>query len=96
MGLALALREWSAVIDAMGKGQQSVMVRSYPPRAGKFLLYPTFSFYSSEKSNLQKFDRKFQPQFREFAKNSAEETLAKARNLQVEIQYFAELEGGRL
>jgi hypothetical protein len=92
MALSLALREWSAVVEALGQGQQTVMVRSYPPRYGAFFLYPTFSFYTSTKAKPESFDEKFQPQYRKMARQSAELTAKRAGNLLVDFNYYAEID----
>lgn len=73
MGTSIALREWSAVVDALGKGTQILMLRSYVPRYSPFLLYPTFSYYTSSINRPETFETKFQPKYLQFAVMSHEE-----------------------
>lgn len=92
MGLSIALREWSAVVDALGHGTQTVMVRSFIPKSPRFFLYPTYSFYTSAKTRPQCFDEKFQPQYLDKARISAEKTLLRAHDLLVDFNYYAEFD----
>lgn len=81
-------KEWSAVVDALGNGTQTVMVRSYKPRYSPFLLYPTFSYSFSGKP-----EDMFQKNYLATAIESASRTAQLGKNeLQVEIRYFAEVD----
>jgi hypothetical protein len=86
--LELGYKDWSAVVDALGLGIQTVMVRSYKPRYSPFLLYPTFTYFGSVGAVL-----KFQERYREMATLSAIETVKLAKeDFFVEIKYFAALD----
>ena len=81
--LTRALKEWSAVVDALGQGIQTVLSRKYPPTYNKFLLYPTYGF-SRRKNYLNLY---FQPQYHEFVKKSVE---SKEKG-KTEIRYYVEV-----
>lgn len=49
MKLSVALKEWSPVLEALGNGTQTMVVRKYAPQNQKLLLYPTFSFFTTLK-----------------------------------------------
>lgn len=83
--LELGYKEWSAVVDALGQGIQSVMMRTYKPRYSPFLLYPTFSYGTTSGA-----EQKFQQRYRQFANQSVEQTRKMAHEeLLVQISYFA-------
>jgi len=92
MSLALALREWSGVVEALGNGDQTVMVRGYPARYPAFFLYPTFSYYTSTKAKPESFNEKFQPKYLKLARESAEDTRKLADSLLVHFKYYAEVD----
>jgi hypothetical protein len=58
-----ALKEWAAIVEAIGRGMQAILLRKYAPARREFFLYPTYEFARS-KDYLEK----FQPQYREFVK----------------------------
>ena len=62
------LKEWSPVVDALGKGIQTILSRKYSPAHNEFFLYPTYGF-SIRKSYLSLY---FQPQHQDFVKQSVE------------------------
>ena len=62
--LSKAVKEWSAVVDALGEGHQVVLNRKYLPAYNDFLLYPTYGF-SRRKNYLNSY---FQPQYHELVK----------------------------
>lgn len=77
-------KEWNAVVEALGQGKQSILIRAYSTTNKEFLLYPTFSYAIKDdyldmfKANDQKFVE--------------EHALPLKKDDQVEIQYFARIE----
>lgn len=39
-----SVKEWNAVIEALGNGFHSILIRKYETSHKNFLLYPTFSY----------------------------------------------------
>ncbi len=62
------LKEWSSVVDALGEGIQTMLIRKYPPAHDEFFLYPTYGF-STRKDYLSSY---FQKRHHDFARKSAE------------------------
>jgi len=87
MGLSTSIREWSAVIDALGNGTQCVMVRTFVPKYQNFLLYPTYSFFQSQR-RPEAFNQLFQPQHVDFARASGQETQQLAQTGHIHLKYF--------
>lgn len=77
-------KEWNAVVEALGQGKQSILIRSYSTTNKEFLLYPTFSYANKDdyltmfKTNEQKFVQ--------------EHALPLMKDGQVEIKFFARIE----
>lgn len=90
MGLRLAVKEWAGVIEALSKGIQIILVRKYPPDEKQFLLYPTYSYYSSTANYPDRFDRNFQKAYRQLARDAALEQLLD-RDV-VKLQYVFEVQ----
>jgi len=80
---ARALKEWCAVVDAMGDGTQIIMMRKYPPAHNEFFLYPTYGF-SKRKDYL---DLYFQEQHHDLVRRSVE-SKEKGRT---EIRYYGSI-----
>lgn len=78
------LNEWNATIEALGHGNQSLLIRKYGTTLENFLLYPTVS-YTKNKDFLQSFRTEFQS----FVKKNA--TPIKQGN-KYEVKYYAEVE----
>lgn len=38
------LKEWNAIIEALGQGKQTILIRNYKTNVKKFLLYPTVNY----------------------------------------------------
>ena len=90
MFIKSGLKEWSAVVDALGTGTQTIIVRTYQPGDKTFLLYPTFSFYANNASRPENFEKFIQPMHIEAACRSGRETTDLARiEYLVKISYFA-------
>lgn len=91
MGLTIGVKEWAGVVDALGTGKQSLMIRSYPCRYSQFLLYPTFNYYTSN-LRTDTLDEKFKPEFRQLARTAGQETAERAKDHFVDLKYWAELD----
>jgi len=78
------LKEWSATVEALGQGKQTVLIRTYKTNLKEFLLYPTVS-YANKDNYLESFQKKYQP----FVEENA---LPKKEGNKVEIKYYATLE----
>lgn len=77
-------KEWNAVVEALGQGKQSILIRTYSTTNKEFLLYPTFT-YAIKDGYLEMFkanDQKF----------VEEHALPFKKDNQVEIKYFARIE----
>jgi len=83
MGTNICLKEWSPVIEALGTGKQTLLIRALTPRYEEFLLYPTFSFYTQYGDKLED---KFQQNYVEMATKSGVTWRIK---LQFLANYFA-------
>ena len=66
--LTRSVKEWSAVVDALGNGLQTILIRKYRPAYEDFLLYPTYG-YSARKKYL---DMYFQEEHHDLVKRSVE------------------------
>lgn len=53
-----SLKEWNAVVEALGHGLQTILIRKYPTYLEGFFLYPTIS-YSLKDDFLLQFNEKF-------------------------------------
>lgn len=79
-----SLKEWNAVVEALGQGKQTIIIRKNTTNAKGFLLYPTFS-YSLKDDYLKNFKKKHWS----FVK---ENLLPHKFENKTEIKYFAEVE----
>lgn len=87
------IKEWSAVVNAMGQGKQSLLVRIYEPPTTELLLYPTFNFYGSNKNRPEIFDSMFQEPYRKQAREAGARTMERAHNDGiVDIELFARID----
>jgi restriction system protein len=77
-------KEWNAVVEALGQGKQSVLVRKFTTYKKDFLLYPTVSYV-----NKKHFMDDFQDNKKKFVKNNL---LPKTDGKKVEVKYFAKVE----
>lgn len=90
MFIKSGLKEWSAVVDALGSGTQSIIVRTYKPSDKSFLLYPTFSFYANNASRPENLEKVIQKQYLEAAIKSGQKTTDLARyEYLVKMTHFA-------
>jgi hypothetical protein len=92
MLLDIGFKEWSAVIDALALGQQSIIIRTYFPTHSRFILYPTFTFYRNKRKNFELFGKAFQQPYRKQAWESGEQTYLRAhQDNVVDIKFYAEV-----
>lgn len=80
----ICLKEWNAVIEALGAGKQSILIRKYKTNLESFLLYPTFS-YTRNDDYLKLFKKKY----KNFVKDNA---LPVKEGKKGEIKYYAKVE----
>lgn len=79
-----SLKEWNAIVEALGQGKQSILIRKYSTSSPGFLLYPTFS-YALKEDYLDNFKEDFRP----FAESHA---LPNKEGDKTEIKYYAKVE----
>ncbi len=93
MSTRAAVKEWSGVIDALGQGRQTVLVRKTLPPSDTFFLYPTFTYCNVYESNPQSFNEKLKVEFQESALRSGQQTRVRAQSAcLVDFGYFAKIE----
>lgn len=78
------LKEWNAIIEALGQGKQTVLIRSYGTALNGFLLYPSVRY-----SNKVGYLDNFQPEFKSFVENNA---LPEKEEDKVAIKYYVIVE----
>lgn len=78
------LNEWNAVLEALGNGKQTILIRKYNTSVKKFLLYPTISYTKKDD-----FLGNFKIEDRFFAEENA---LPKEEGSKKEVKYFATVE----
>lgn len=79
-----SFKEWNAIVEALGQGLQTIIIRKNHTTANGFLLYPTFS-YALKDDYLNNFKDEFRP----FVENN---TLPKKDNDKIEIKYYAKVQ----
>lgn len=75
------LNEWNATIEALGQGEQTILIRKYATTLNEFLLYPTVS-YANKEDYLDSFDKKH----RKFARKN---TLPEKQDDKYLVKYYA-------
>jgi hypothetical protein len=78
------LNEWNAIIEALGNGKQTVLIRKYGTSLKGFLLYPTVSY--AKKDDVLDC---FQEEYKSFAN---ENLLPKSEDKKFEVKYYAQVE----
>jgi restriction system protein len=78
------LKEWNAIIEALGQGKQAILIRNYKTNVTDFLLYPTVS-YASKDDYLDN----FQVNYHDFVENNV---LPEKQSNKVLIKYYATIE----
>ena len=81
-----AVKEWAAVVEAIGQGKQAILLRKYAPARREFFLYPTYEF-ARPKDYLER----FQPQYGEFVK----EIVSSKPKKMTDIKYYASVDDVR-
>ena len=76
------LNEWNAIIEALGQGKQTILIRKYGTTLNEFLLYPTVS-YANKDNILNSFQDK------KFVENNL---LPNGENRTYEVKYYATVE----
>lgn len=76
------LNEWNAIIEALGQGKQTILIRKYGTTLNEFLLYPTVS-YANKDNILDSFQDK------EFVKDNL---LPSGEDRTYEVKYYATVE----
>lgn len=78
------LKEWNAVVEALGEGKQTILIRSYKTNLNGFLLYPTVG-YASNNNYLNSFKKNY----RSFVEKN---TFPIKEDNKIEIRYFTMVE----
>ena len=78
------LNEWNAIIEALGKGKQTILIRKYGTIVDKFLLYPTINYVKKDN-----YLDGFKKEYRLFAEKNA---ISKKEDSKTEVKYFATVE----
>ena len=76
------INEWNAIIEALGQGKQTILIRKINTTKKEFLLYPTIS-YANKDDVLESFQEK------KFVKNNL---LPNGENRTYEVKYYAKVE----
>ena len=77
------LNEWNAIVEALGTGKQSILIRKSGTNLSGFLLYPTISYASNEN-----YLELFKPEFNEFVLKN---TLPQEEGNKKIVKYYAEV-----
>lgn len=87
------IKEWSAVVRALGEGKQSLLVRVYKPKSNELLVYPTFNFYGSNKNKPEVFEKMFQAPYRKMAYDAGAHTMQRAhKDTIVDIEFVVKID----
>lgn len=78
-----SLKEWNAVIEALGHGEQFIIIRKYLPTTDEFFLYPTFT-YARDDNYLEKFKKNYWEFVEKFA-------YPQRKNNKTEVKYYAKI-----
>lgn len=78
------INEWNAIIEALGQGKQTILIRKINTTKKEFLLYPTIS-YTIKENILDS----FQDEYKNFVK---ENLSPSGENRTYEVKYFAKID----
>jgi hypothetical protein len=78
------LNEWNVIIESLGQGKQTILIRNYGTNLTEFLLYPTVSYVLKDG-----YIQSFQSKYHEFVKFN---DLPKRNEEKSEVKYFAKVE----
>ena len=84
MKITKCLNEWNATLEALGQGQQSILIRNYKTTVEEFLLFPTVSYL-----NYENFLESFQETYQTFVQENSQ---PKREDNKTEVKYFAKVE----
>ena len=84
MPITKCLNEWNATLEALGQGQQSILIRNYKTTVEDFLLFPTVSYLNNEN-----FLESFQGQYKSFVHENSQ---PKREENEFEVKYYAKAE----
>ncbi|MCG2828496.1 McrB family protein [Methanothermobacter sp. K4] len=77
------LNEWKAIVDALGEGEQTILIRKYGTNINEFLLYPTVN-YTKNDNYLDAFKK----EYRDFV---IEKSIPETQHNLPAIKYFAKV-----
>lgn len=87
------IKEWCSVIEALGSGKQTILIRKRPPIYPDILLFPTFNYYQKNVNLPEVFDAMFQPSFAAGARTCAQKTMKQAHeDMLADINYWAHVD----
>ncbi len=78
------LKEWNVVVESLGQGKQTILIRKYQTNLKDFLLYPTYSY-----TNNEKYLDSFQNKYQSFVEKNK---LPKLNEDKIQIKYYARVE----
>lgn len=77
------LNEWNVIIEALGQGKQSIVIRGYPTSLKEFILYPTVSYAKKD------YIKSFKERHHDFVEDN---TLPVTDGNKFKVKYFAKVE----
>lgn len=83
MKLTKCLNEWNAVVEALGQGKQTILIRKMETNVPRFLLYPTVTYV-----NIENFEEMFKEEYRDFV---TEYKLPIMKDKNRCVKYYAEV-----
>ena len=78
------LNEWNVIVEALGKGKQTILIRNYDTTLEEFLLYPTISYADNEN-----YLNSFKLNYYDFVEKN---TFPNSKGKEYEIKYYAKIE----
>jgi restriction system protein len=78
-----SLKEWNPIIEALGQGIQTILIRGYKSSPLGYLLYPTFSFTRNDN---------YLGMFKAECQTLAEKYAFSNNEKEIEIKYYAKIE----
>lgn len=79
-----SLKEWNAIIEALGHGKQTILIRTYSTTLPGFLLYPTVSY--AKRDDCFEY---FKKDYKQFVRENA---IPNIKGEKTEIKYYAKVE----
>lgn len=79
-----SLKEWNAIVEALGQGKQSILIRKYTTHLPGFLLFPTLSYTMKDD-----YFNNFKEEHIQFIKENA---LPNKKGDKNKIKYYAKVE----